>query len=105
MDFAAGVYLSEAQNPIPPPLTQCLQYVYTVPIKYVSSMRVTLNAPTPYTVQLADELYDLYFSFSVICFLARGDRGHLDSVAFTGTNDLTRLKRGSNHSLESIKGE
>ncbi len=24
MDFAAGVYLSEAQNPIPPPLTHCI---------------------------------------------------------------------------------
>jgi hypothetical protein len=23
-DFAAGVYLSEAQNPIPPPLTHCI---------------------------------------------------------------------------------
>ncbi len=22
-DFAAGVYLSEAQNPIPPPITHC----------------------------------------------------------------------------------
>ncbi len=30
-DFAAGVYLSEAQNSIPPPLfTQCTVYVYTV---------------------------------------------------------------------------
>ncbi len=28
MDFAAGVYRSEAQNPIPPPLTHCI--VYTV---------------------------------------------------------------------------
>jgi hypothetical protein len=27
MDFAAGVYLSETQSPIPPPNTQ---YVYTV---------------------------------------------------------------------------
>ncbi len=28
MDFAAGIYLSEAQNPIPPPLHTV--YVYTV---------------------------------------------------------------------------
>jgi hypothetical protein len=29
--FAAGVYLSEAQNPIPPPLTYCITvYVCTV---------------------------------------------------------------------------
>jgi hypothetical protein len=34
-DFAAGVYLSEAQNPIPPPLTHCIrvfmyrQYTYS----------------------------------------------------------------------------
>jgi hypothetical protein len=32
MDFAAGVYLSEAQNPIPSPhytLYTCIQYTYT----------------------------------------------------------------------------
>ncbi len=28
-DFAAGIYLSEAQNPIPPPPLQTV-YVYTV---------------------------------------------------------------------------
>jgi hypothetical protein len=30
-DFAAGVYLSEAQNPIPPPHTHCtcIQYTYS----------------------------------------------------------------------------
>jgi hypothetical protein len=30
MDFAAGVYLSEAQNPIPPPLHTVHVYVDTV---------------------------------------------------------------------------
>jgi hypothetical protein len=25
MDFAAGVHLSEARNPIPPPLTHCIR--------------------------------------------------------------------------------
>jgi hypothetical protein len=33
MDFAAGVYLSEAQNPIPPPpsytLYLCIQYTFS----------------------------------------------------------------------------
>ncbi len=33
MDFAAGVYLSEARNPIPPPppypLFTCIQYTYS----------------------------------------------------------------------------
>jgi hypothetical protein len=30
MDFAAGVYLSEAQNPIPPyTLYTCIQYTYS----------------------------------------------------------------------------
>jgi hypothetical protein len=28
-DFAAGVYLSEAHNPVPPPLTHCVR-VYSV---------------------------------------------------------------------------
>ncbi len=42
------------RTPYPHP-TMFTVRVYS--IKYVSSMRVTLNAPTPYTVQLADELY------------------------------------------------
>jgi hypothetical protein len=31
IDFAAGVYLSEAQNPIPPPYTlyTCIKYTYS----------------------------------------------------------------------------
>ncbi len=32
MDFAAGVYLSETQNPVPPPpytLYTCIQYSYS----------------------------------------------------------------------------
>jgi hypothetical protein len=32
MDFAAGIYLSEAQNPIPPPLTYCI-LVYSILIR------------------------------------------------------------------------
>ncbi len=30
MDFAAGVYLSETQNPVLSPLTHCTVYVYKV---------------------------------------------------------------------------
>jgi hypothetical protein len=37
-DFAAGVYLSETQNPIPPSLTHCIR-VYSVSVLYTYSHR------------------------------------------------------------------
>ncbi len=37
MDFTVGVYLSAAQNPIPPPLH--IEYVYTVKSMYVFTHR------------------------------------------------------------------